>query len=141
MYLSTTEPPFIVGIKVQPEFRGEGVGRALYETAAQDAARKGQTLVPSPVDLSADAKEIWRKHLAQFPRDIAEDVINQSRELGHTHGYSASHLDDLLKVGAIGGAPVAFAAGARPAEAAPLTFADRWQPMAAFAVQDQYGAR
>jgi predicted GNAT family acetyltransferase len=138
MYLSTTDPPFIVGIKVQPEFRGQGVGRALYETASQDAARKGQTLVPSPVDLSADAKEIWRKHLAQFPRDIAEDVIEQSRELGRTHGYSASHLDDLLKVGIIGGAPIAFAAGARPAEAAQTTFADRWQPMGSVADQENY---
>ncbi len=141
LYLSTTEPPFIVGVKVQPEFRGQGVGRALYEAASQQAARQGQTLVPSPVSLSPDAKDIWRKHFATMPRDIAEDVVEQSRDLGLTHGYSTSHLNDLLKYGIIGSAPIAFAGGAPRAQAEPSTFADRWQPMGALAAQDQYGAQ
>jgi GNAT superfamily N-acetyltransferase len=120
LYLSATDPPFISGVKVQPEFRGQGVGSALYDAASQAAARSGQTLVPSPVSLSTDAQSIWRKHLATMPRDIAEDIVNQSRELGITHGYNPKHLDALLKVGLFG-APIGG--------------------FGAIAAQDQYGAQ
>lgn len=48
------------GLSIEPEFRGKGLGKAMYYEAAKFAARKGKTLRSASLDsVSESAKRVW----------------------------------------------------------------------------------
>jgi GNAT superfamily N-acetyltransferase len=85
--------PFVSLIQVDPNHRGRGVGSALYSEAEKAL---GRDLVPSPLGLSDDAKKFWRKQFAQMPREEAQKLINQAREIGLSYGIKPEHIETRL---------------------------------------------
>ncbi len=49
------------GISIEPEFRGKGLGKAMYYEAAKYAARQGKTLRSATINdtVSDSAKRVW----------------------------------------------------------------------------------
>jgi GNAT superfamily N-acetyltransferase len=85
--------PFVSSVTVEPEFRKQGVGAALYKEAE---AMAGRPLVPSPLGLTDDATRVWKKRLAKMAPEDANRLIDESMEIGRGYGIRDEHLTPRL---------------------------------------------
>jgi GNAT superfamily N-acetyltransferase len=85
--------PFISSITVEPEFRGQGIGRELYKEAEELA---GDVLVPSPLGLTDDAMRMWNKRFENMASFEANELLDKSKEIGRQYGIKDADLDARL---------------------------------------------
>lgn len=85
--------PYISSIFVEPEYRGKGIGAALYGEAETVL---GRPLVPSPLGLSEDAKKMWQKNLSTMSPDEAKKIIDEAWAIGRGYGVKDAHISERL---------------------------------------------
>jgi GNAT superfamily N-acetyltransferase len=115
--------PYVSSIFVEPGYRGQGVGAALYGKAEADL---GRSLVPSPLGLSDDAKKMWRKNLASMPREEAQKIIDEAWAIGRSYGVKdkdiEARLGDLLPQGSLENSPQISNKGFKAYHGSPHSF-------------------
>lgn len=86
--------PFVSAINVEPQYRGQGIGRELYAEAEKMA---GKPLFPSPLGLTDDAVRMWKKRLASMPSDDAQRLLDAAQAAGEGYGILADLVAGRLK--------------------------------------------
>lgn len=85
--------PFVSGVEVPAEYRGRGIGRALYAEAEEMA---GKPLFPSPLGLTDDALRVWRRRLEKMPPEEANRLLDDSQNAGEAYGISPARVAERL---------------------------------------------
>jgi GNAT superfamily N-acetyltransferase len=85
--------PFLSSMHVHEDHAGKGIGAALHDHVEKEL---GRPLVPNPLHMTDEHKEMWQKRLAEMPPTDAAARLTEARKIGSDKfGRKQTDIDKL----------------------------------------------
>jgi GNAT superfamily N-acetyltransferase len=93
----SSRAPYATSVEVHPQFRRMGIASKLYDAAERDIGRK---MMPSPLGLSSDATQMWKKRLNDYDDPTQKaDIVREAINVGRSAGVGKSSAERMMPFG------------------------------------------